>query len=214
MFLLGAMEEHSGNYPEALKKYTEAGHQAEAAGDLITVAASLAQTGITYDYMKNSARADYFIRRGIEIYRRAGNMRGVIRNLRNLADMEGADHHTAEAERDLSEVERLLVKYPNARTSAFVAATRADMAIDRHDLATAERACTAGLAYARQAGVELLVTIFIRNLSSIRLEQKRYEEAIALARETIERTRTKAADFDTYWHTELTLAHALIGLGK
>ena len=212
-FRIGIVDEYAGRYAAALAKYAEAAERAKRAGDRLTEAGAVAQSGVAYEYMNHHDLSYDFVRRGIELFRQAGNIRGVIRNLRNLADMEAGDEHLDEAEQHLREVEALLEKAPNPRTTAYIAATRADIALKRHDMAAAERACMAGLPIAKQVGNESLVTIFTHDLGLVRFEQKRYEEAIALSTEAIALTRA-TPNFDTYWHAEVNLGNALAALGR
>ena len=116
---IGILVERGGEFSKALQLYGEAVRRAERAGDRVETARVLAQTGSTYAAMNDPLLGYDFIRRGLDAYREAHNVRGVIRTLRNMADMEAADRHFADAEKHLREVEKLLETYPNPRTSAF-----------------------------------------------------------------------------------------------
>jgi CHAT domain-containing protein len=207
IFRSGIVAEYEGRYVDALRKYDEAVQRAERAGDVVVQAWATTEIGVTYDYMNNRPLSFPYMRRGIALFRKAHNNRGVIRSLRNFADMEAADSM-------LDEVEELLKQVPNPRTSAYVCATRATIAAERRDPAAVERYCTAGLALAKQTGTEIVATVLMHQLAMARLEQKRYDEAVSLARVVVERARTLTPDFDAYWHAQQTLGRGLVALGK
>lgn len=211
---LACVDRVKGRYDAALRKFEQAVILAKRAGDPVGQATSNCDIGITYDYMNNRALAYVYIRRGVAYYRRTSNTIGLIRNIRNMADMEAWDERYADAEKDLREVEVLLRQHPNDRTSAFVAATRSTLAIARHDMAAAEKACIQARDLASRTDLPDLVTNMTGQLASVRVQQKRYGEAISLAREAIERSRNGTPDFDVYWHAQLELGRALEGEGK
>ena len=214
IFRSGVVDEYEGRYVDALRKYDEAAQRAERAGDVVVQAWATTEIGVTYDYMNNHTLSFPFMRRGIALFRKAHNIRGVIRSLRNFADMEASDSMLDAAEAHLNEVEELLKQVPSPRTSTYVCATRATIAASRRDPAAVERYCTAGLALAKQTGIEIATTILTHQLAMAWLEQKRYGEAVSLARVVVERARTVTPDFDAYWHSQQTLGRGLVALGK
>jgi len=211
---LANVDRVAGRYDAAIRKFDQVVILAKRAGDPVGQAMATADIGITYDYMNSRALAYDYIRRGIALYRRTANTIGLIRNIRNMADMEAWDGRYADAEKHLREVEVLLRKHPNDRTSAFVAATRSTLAFERHDMAAAEKACIQARVLASRTGMEDLVTNMTEQLARVRVRQKRYGEAISLAREAIARSRNSTLDFDIYWHAQLELGRALAGEGK
>ena len=211
---LANVDRVAGRYDAAIRKYEEAVILAARAGDASGQAAATSDIGITYDYMNSRALAYIYIRRGVALYRRTANTIGLIRNIRNMADMEAWDERYADAEKHLREVEALLRQHPNDRTSAFVAATRSTLAIARHDMAGAEKACEQARALASRTDLPDLVTNMTEQLAGVRVRQKRYGEAVSLAREAIERSRNGTPDFDIYWQAQLELGRALAGEGK
>jgi len=214
LYLLGVDDEYSGRYGDAIEKYTETARRAKRCGERLLEAVATAQTGVAYGYIGNRALAYEFMDRGIELFRRAGNARGVILNLRNLADMEAIDGRYDAAEKHLRQTDDLLAKAPNVRTSAYVAATRAHIASARHDYAAAARFNTTGLELAKRAGIEYLVTIYMANLAGVRLDQKRYDEAVALATDAIQRSAAGPPVYDAYWHSHMVRGKALVALGR
>jgi len=211
---LANVDRVAGRYDAAVRKFEQAAILAKRAGDAVGQAMATSDIGITYDYMNSRALAYDYIRRGVALYRRTSNTIGLIRNIRNMADMEAWDERYADAEKHLREVEVLLRQYPNDRTSAFVAATRSTLAIERHDMAAAENACNQARALANRTGLADLATNMTEQLARVRVRQKRYGEAVSLAREAIERSRNGTPDFDIYWHAQLELGRALAGEGK
>lgn len=211
---LGQSSHYAGNYVEALRKYEECWRRAAKAKDLVLEASATGGAGLTYDYMNNHRQANKHVLRAVALFRRAGNLPGVIRYLRNLADMEIWQNHPAKAEKYLREVERLLPKAPNDRTSAYVAATRSTMALLTDDLEGADRAARRGIELARKVQAQLLVTVLTQQLARIRVRQKRYDEAIPLAKEAIERATNVTPEFDVYWHARIDLGNALAGKGQ
>jgi CHAT domain-containing protein len=214
LYRLAFCDQNKGLYADALRKYDESIRLARRAGDLITEAAATADTGITYEYMNSHNLSFAYVRRGIALFREAGNPHSVLLYLRNLADMEAWDLYSDDAEKHLREVAVLLRRYPDDRIEAFADATWATIAQLRHDFATAERVCAEGLALARKAQVKSLVTNFLEALAAVRDQQHRYTEAAALAEEAIARSSTLTPNFDVYWNAKDDLGRALAGQGK
>jgi CHAT domain-containing protein len=214
LYRLAFCDQNKGRYADALRKYDESVRLARRAGDRITEAAATADTGITYEYLNSHNLSFAYVRRGIALFRQAGNPHSVLLYLRNLADMEAWDLYTDDAEKHLREVAVLLRRYPDDRIQAFADATWATIALQRHDFAAAERVCTEGLALARKVAAKSLVTNFAEQLAEVRDQQHRYIEAAALAEEAIARSLTLTPSFDIYWHAKDDLGLALAGQGK
>src|SRR5438270_850932 len=79
MLSLGILVERGGEFSKALQLYGEAVRRAERAGDRVETARVLAQTGSTYAAMNDPLLGYDFIHRGLDGYREAHNVRGVIR---------------------------------------------------------------------------------------------------------------------------------------
>ena len=65
------------------------------------------------------------VRRAIALYRKTGNVRGVLRNLRNLAEIQTESADLANAEVTLRDIDRQLRRHFDARVAAYRDVTRA-----------------------------------------------------------------------------------------
>jgi CHAT domain-containing protein len=211
---LGYCDQNDGNYAEALRKYDGTIPLARRGHDLVVEAMVVGNTGNIYEAMNNHVLGMEYLHRGIALFRRAHNITGAIRYIRNLADNETWDGRWEEAEEHLAEVERLLRSDPNDRISAFVATTRCTLASLRHDDTAAARYCATGLALAEKAGVKSLVTNLTEQLARARVEQRRYAEAAVLATQAVERSIDVTPSFEVYWQAKRDLGRALAGEGK
>lgn len=215
MFLLAVNDHGAGRYASAIKEFDETARRAKRCGDPQLEAVAVAQTGIAYEYIGNQALGFEFLFRAIEMFRKAGNMRGVVVNLRTVADMEAVDHLYDRADKHLRQAEELLVKYPSPYTSAYVAATHGSIALARNDLAAAERFDVQAIDLAKRTGIQYLVTVGVYHLAELRLKQKRYADAVSLATEAIERAVSVLPPvYETYLNAQVTRGQALLALGR
>jgi CHAT domain-containing protein/predicted negative regulator of RcsB-dependent stress response len=188
--------------------------RAARTGDRVIEAAALANLGVVYDRIGNGTRAIPYMRRAVELYRAAGNTRGVLRNLRNLAEIEALWRRYDDAENDLRQLDKLLQTSSDARTSAFIELTRANIAVARKQTAEADVRIAAALEKTKPLHDEMMITFIDSTQMAIRFEQHRYDDALALADEIVKRTLTVTPNFDAYWQTKLTAGHALEELGR
>src|SRR6185369_140381 len=101
------------DYVHSIPHNESARARAERTGDRVIEAAALANLGVVYDRMSNGVRAVPYMRRAVELYRAAGNTRGVVRNLRNLAEVEILTANVDSAEKHVRELEGLLATSPD-----------------------------------------------------------------------------------------------------
>lgn len=175
----------SGEYIDGLRDLAQAREYAEKAGDRVVVAAATANAGIVFTDMNNHALAADRLREAIEVYRQIGNVRGEMRNLRNLAEVEAAGHQYDAALRHLDQVQDYLAQQPNDRLAAFAAATRAMIRLYRNDTDPDDRAFTRALELAAKIKDRRLTVVLTDGLSLVRYNQGRYEEAAALSEKAL-----------------------------
>ncbi len=210
---LANRNQYRGEFTLALRNLQEAIEHAKKANDRIVVAAATANTGIVYDYMGNGTAAMDFLRRAIELYRARGNMRGVLRNLQNLASVESGYEHDDDAAKHLDEIEAIAGTLMDDRLRAFVSATRATIAQHRGDLKLAAAESQKALDLAKRADNRHLAIVSESTLSSIRYQQHRYREAAKLSDEVIAKGEAEASPPDVVWgaRTLSARAHARMG---
>ncbi|MFL6248391.1 MAG: CHAT domain-containing tetratricopeptide repeat protein [Thermoanaerobaculia bacterium] len=208
---MSSMDLLSGEYVEALRDLDRAREHAEKAGDRAVVAAATANSGLAFHEMNSYYLAADRLREAIAVYRELGNVRGEMRNLRNLADVEASVHRDETASRYLDRVEAYLAAAPNDRMSAFAAATRATIARHRHDLDQADRETARALALAAKIDDQYLVTMMTNQLSEIRLTQGKNGEAADLAEKAVALSLTLPALRPV---AELSAAKAYEKLGR
>jgi len=201
----------SGEYIDALRNYDQARDAAEKAGDRVVVAAATANAGLVFNHMNSFDLAADRLREAIGIYHEIGNIRGEMRNLRNLAEVEVSANHDEIGAQYLDRVEAWLVKQPNDRMSAFAAATRVTLAMRRHDYGVAAQQAERGLALARKIEETHLASVLTNALSEIRLAQNRVSEAAEWAAKTIELAE---AIPESYPMAQLSAAKVYKKLGK
>jgi CHAT domain-containing protein/Tfp pilus assembly protein PilF len=204
----------AGEYIDALLDLDRARAEAEKAGDGAVVAAAIANAGIVFITMNNYELARDHLTRAIEIYRRIGSVRGEMRNLRNLAEVEASAHHSAAAAAALERLEPYLKKEPSDRLAAFVAATRSRIARNRHDLVTADREALRALGLAMKMDSKYLIAVLKNALSEIRFEQAHYAEAAELAEQAVKVSLTTGSPLYVYPFAKLNAAKAYRKLGK
>jgi len=187
--------------------------RAQRTGDRVIEAAALANLGVVYNRMSNDVIALPYMRRAVELYRAAGNTRGVVRNLRNLAEMEVVND-VSSAETHLRQLAALLKTSPDPRTAAFIELTGAKIAKARNRIAEAEARSSAALEKAKPQHDEMMITLIGYTRMSIRFDQQRYEDVLAMADDLAARTITTTPNFDIYWETKLMAGYALQKLGR
>ena len=211
---MSEIHNQSGRYIDALRDLDRAREHAELAGDSVVVAAATANAGILFSTMNNDDLARERLLQGIELYRKIGNVRGEMRNLRNLAEVEASAGNTNAAAEALDRVEDYLKTNPNERLSAFAAVTRAKIAQRRKDLATADREALRALALAEKIKNPYLAAMVTNGLSEIRFEQKKYDEAADLAAKALELSRATGSMVGVDQYMQVNAARAYRKLGK
>ena len=202
------------DFVAALRFYDLAKQHAQRAGDRLLEAASTGNLAVVFDSMSNYVLASTNFQRAIELYREVGNPRGVIRNLRNLADVEHSAKHYDVAERLVHEVDELLTKTANPRSEAFNNLTSAKVLLARHHPAEGEARCRKALAYAEKTHDEQLMSNSMYVIALALRDQHRYPEAIELAQKIAVRAQTVQPEFGMYWHAKTLIGRALLKLGK
>lgn len=202
------------DYVHSIPHIESARARAARDGDRVIEAAALANLGVVYDRIGNSDRARPYLRRAIEIYRAAGNPRGVVRNLRNLAEIETLGGDLNDAENHLRQLETLIRATPDARAAAFIELTRAKIARARKRLAEADVRIAAAREKSKPLQDEMMITFIDSAQMSIRFDQHRYADVLALADEIVKRTLTTTPNFDVYCETKLMAGYALRKLGR
>lgn len=211
---LGAMAlDLEDDYINALRNYDLARVYAARSGDRVVEAAALGNLGIVHQQMAHGWMARSYLQRAVELYRAAGNTRGVMRNLRNLADVELASHDEALAWKYVHEVDAMLLEQRNDRTAAFNDETAATLLLHQRHYAEAEKRNRKARAEAALIHDEILISHVDDVLGDIRFEQHRYREALDLARETALRARTTVPDFNVFWESKMLEGRSLQKLG-
>ena len=208
---MATMHLFSGEYIEALRDLDQAREHAEKAGDRVVVAAATANSGLVFHEMNSYYVAADRLREAIAVYRELGNVRGEMRNLRNLADIEAGVRHLETASAYLDRIDAYLAKVPNDRQAAFAAATRATIAGHRNDYETAGRETLRALGLAGKVDDQYLTAVLTNKLSEIRLTQRRDREAADLAEKAVELSLAVPALFPT---AKLNAAKAYGRLGQ
>ncbi|HEY6136250.1 MAG TPA: CHAT domain-containing protein [Thermoanaerobaculia bacterium] len=202
------------DFVAALRNFDLSKQYAQRAGDRLLEAASTGNIGTVFDSMSNYVQSSTNLRRAIALYREVGNTRGVIRNLRNLADVEHSQENFDIAERLVHEVDELLAKSPSPRTAAFNDLTGAKVLLSRHRPAEGEARIRKALAYAEKTHDELLIPNSQYVLALALRDQHRYAEAIALAQAIAVNAKSVKPNFGMYWHAKTLAGRALLKLGK
>jgi len=202
------------DYVHSIPHHESARARAARTGDLVIEAAALANLGVVYDRMSNDDRARPYMSRAVELYRAAGNTRGVVRNLRNLAEIEVLTRNYGSAETHLRQLDALIRTSPDARTAALIELTRSKIARARKRIAEADARSAAALEKAKPLQDETLITWIGSARMQIRFDQHRYDEVLAMADDLIARSLTITPNFDIYWETKLMAGRALQKLGR
>lgn len=202
------------DYVHSIPHFESAIARSERAGDPVIQAAALANLAIVYDRMNNDGQAVRYMPRAIELYRAAGNVKGVMRNLRNLAEMEVAFRSYAGAERHLRQLAAMLVKTPDPRIAAYKDLTWSKLLLQRKRIAAADERSAAALAQANALHDETMITLVGYTRITVRFQQRRYADMLAMAADLVQRTLTITPNFDIYWETKLLTGRALEKLGR
>jgi len=213
LLILGNRQQTAADFVGALKLYDDAEARAERSGDLLINAAVVGNSGLLYDRLNNYDLASLQLRRAIGLYRKAGNARGVLRNLRNLAEIETGAGDLAPAEATLREIDQQLRQHFDARVAAYSDVTRARIAIWQHRAGPAERFAARALRAARTIGDEKLTQSAVQTLGNAHAERRHYLEALPLYDEAI-RLAKSVNDNDAYWRLRSDQADALHHLGR
>jgi CHAT domain-containing protein len=196
----------------ALPAYQQALRHATRAGNLVLQAAILGNIGSVYDKLANYRMSASYFTRAVALYRKAGNTKGVIRNLRNLAEVEQSANHLISASRYAREIDRLLLHEPNPRTAAFAALTWAKILTQQGQYALAEKKGREAIEGAKASDNPALVTHVKYLLSNIRFKQHRYRESIDFANQAIADCLV-TPNFDIYWNAKAQAGIAWMALG-
>jgi CHAT domain-containing protein len=196
----------------ALRAYEKALAHATHTDNAVIQAAILGNIGSVYDRLADfPLSADYY-ERALALYRKAGNTKGVMRTLRNLADIAESSGQIALAARHASENDALLAKEPNPRIAAYAALTWAKIDIHRRKFATAEKKARESMAGATATGNPLLHAHAMFVLSEVRARQHRYRESIELAGQVVAACMTWP-DFNLYWIAKQQIGDTWMKLG-
>jgi CHAT domain-containing protein/tetratricopeptide (TPR) repeat protein len=213
LLILGNRQQSAADFVAALQLYDDAAARAERSGDLLINAAAVANSGLVYDRMNNSDLGSRYLRRAIVLYRKAGNVRGVIRNLRNLAEVQTQANEIEQAETTLREIDQQLRKHFDARVAAYCEVTRARIATWQHRTERAERLAARALRAARNIGDEKLTESAVHMLANAHAARHRYLEALPLYDEAVLLAKSMN-ETDVYWRARNDQADALRNLGR
>lgn len=197
----------------ALPAYEQALAHATRAGNTVLQAAILGNIGSVYDKLANYRMSASYFNRAVALYRKAGNTKGVMRNLRNLAEVEESAYHIEAATRYAREIDRLLARDPNARIAAYEALTWAKLFTARHQYARAEQKCREAIDGAKASNNPALIPHVHYLLARIRFKQHRYRESIDLANEAVAECLV-TPNFDIYWNSKWQAGEAWAKLGE
>jgi CHAT domain-containing protein len=213
LLILGNREKNAADFVAALRLYDDSSARAERSGDLVINAAAVANSGLVYDRLNNSDIGSRYLRRAIALYRKAGNVPGVIRNLRNLAAVQSEAKEIEDAERTLREIDRLLVTHFDARVAAYSDLTRARIALWQNQPARAQRLSARALRASRNIDDERLTGSAAQMLANSYRTGHHYVEALPLYDEAL-RLAKSLNDVDTYWRARGDQAETLRSLGR
>jgi CHAT domain-containing protein len=213
LLILGNRQKSAADFAAALTLYDDAAVRAERSGDLLINAAAVANSGLVYDQLNNYDLASSYLRRAIGLYRKAGNVRGVIRNLRNLAEIENGAGDLARAEVTLKEIDQQLHEHFDARVAAYCDVTRASLAGWQHRTVRAEQLARSALRAARPIGDDRLTESALQTLGNALLTRHHDLEALSQFDEAV-RLAISANENDDHWRSRLGQARALRNLGR
>jgi CHAT domain-containing protein/tetratricopeptide (TPR) repeat protein len=213
LLILGNRQQLAADFIAALQLYDEAAARAERSGDLLINAAALANSGLVYDRLNNYDLGSRYLRRAIALYRKAGNVRGVIRNLRNLAEVQTQAADLERAAATLREIDQLLRKHFDARVASYCDVTRARIALLRHRRERAQRLAARALRASRNIGDVRLTGYAAQTLAETYRARHHYLEALPLYDEAV-RLAKSMNDTDAYWRARVDQADALRNLGR
>jgi CHAT domain-containing protein len=213
LLILGNQQHFADDFTAALQRYEDASSRAERAGDLVVEAAALANSGLVYDRLNNSDLSSRYLRRAIALYRKAGNTRGVLRNLRNLAEVQTGADELEQAGVTVREIDQLLRKQFDARVAAYCDVTRAKIAMSEHRRARAQQVAARALLASRTIGDERLTAYAAQTLANAYAGRHSYLRALPLYREAEGLTKS-IDDTDMYWRVRADEVVALRNLGR
>jgi CHAT domain-containing protein len=213
LLILGNREQNAADFVAALRFYDDSSARARRSGDVVINAAALANSGLVYDRLNNFDLSSRYLRRAIALYRKAGNVRGILRNLRNLAAVQSEAHDLEEAEVTLHEIDQLLVTHFDARVAAYCDLTRARIALWRNQPAPAQRLAARALLASRNLDDERLTGNAAQMLANAYKAGHHYTEALPLFDEALRLAKSRN-DLDTYWRERGDQADTLRRLGR
>ncbi len=213
LLILGNRQQHAGDLASALRHYDDASTHAERAGDLLINAAALANTGLVYNRLNDYELSALYLQQAIVLYRKTGNILGVIRNLRNLAEVSTEAGDTERAEATLRQIDKLLPGHPDVRIAAYRDVTRAKMALRQRHFGLAERLALLALQASRDAGDERLTAFAAQTLGNSYARRHRNLEALPLYHEAV-RLAKSLNDGEVYWRARADEGYALGRLGR
>lgn len=213
LLILGNREKNAADFVAALRLYDDSAARAERSGDLVINAAALANSGLVYDRLNNFDLGSRYLRRAIALYRKAGNVPGVIRNLRNLAAVQSEANDLEDAEVTLHEIDQLLVTHFDARVAAYCDLTRARIALWQNRPARAQRLSARALGASRNIDDEELTGSAAHMLANSYTAGHHYIEALPLYDEALRLAKLRNG-LDTYWRARGDQAETLRCLGR
>jgi len=213
LLILGNQQQVAADFAVALRRYDDATIHAKRSGDLVIEAAALANSGLVYDKLNNYELSAHYLRHAITLYRKAGNVRGIIRNLRNLAEVETEAADLGRAEATLREIDLLLRDHFDARVAAYCDVTRAKIAMWQHRRERAERLASRALAASGNVGDDQLTAFAAQTLANAYVGRHHHREALPLYRQAESLAKSRN-DNDQYWRIRGEECDSLRRLGR
>ncbi len=196
--LMGVVHYNSSRYDEAISYYEQSAHLRERVGDENAMAASFNNLALAYQSKGEYEKALEHYNKSLALKRRQNNRAAIAAGYLNLAllyvDMRNFKEAKATCHESLAVCKELDDAHAQLIPDNYI--TLGDIALEDHDLATAEKHYRESLRIARQMEAINEEMGALRRLSSISLKNKKYEEARSFADKAFELVQQIGSRFE------------------
>jgi DNA-binding SARP family transcriptional activator/Tfp pilus assembly protein PilF len=208
---LGDLRVSTGQYTDAIERYTGAADAAEKGGWLNGQAAALGNLGIVYRDRGQLAKAEELYTRALAVYQRTGNLAGQASNLGKLgaiASETGQPRRSTEHHAEAVRLYRLL----GAAGGEAIALSNLGLEYHALGMLTDAEACLArAMVLHRESGDRVIEGSSLADLAAVHLDMGRLAEALEEAErgvravEGLDDTRFEALSLNVLGRTQLHL---------